>query len=942
MIATSLVALCSFLSQAVGLYGCSFETASSSYTPFDACTVAPRADRDAFVDDLLNKMTVPELVRQLHLTFADNVIGPDSRNELYDDYAGPYGIGVIHDWYPTNTSQYNDLQKLNLEKSRLPIPFMQMAECLHGVGSFQQSMFPVPLALSATFDSDLMYRVGRAIGEEATSIGIHGCYSPVLDLGKETRWGRVQEGLGEDFVLTTHMGVAYASGLSKNSSWSEPDAVIPVMKHFAAHGSPSGGINAAPFVGFGWRQIMSEMLVPFKAVYELGGARGVMMAYHDIDGIPCVVHPDLYGALDSWGFDGFHIADDGAVKNLQSTHAVADSPASAISQWLNAGGSVQYYDYPLPTYQSAIEDLVKNGTVSIDTLRKRARGVLNAKWDLGLFHNPYISDNLSSAALTQKHEPLTLEAALRSFVLLENRNNTLPLDPVSQGIKKIALVGPFADTYNFGDYSGVWGAAPIDRAYTIRHGIEEYLAANTSGVTLATSWGANSWQYNAQYPVPRDLLATPNGTRGALQATYFHDTNFSQKAFERVEVPNRQWGLYPPNGLNSNNFSAIWEGSFNVASDAEGWLGIAIGANSTGRLVVDGKELVSTPYSNSTNSPTIMGNIEGLPFVLANGMSPPLGSAPFSFKAGSNHSVRIEFAVWNTAQKFENVDSLNAQLQFFWNLVDREDPVGKAKDVAKDADVIVFAGGAGWNSDGESGDRATMSLSPNQTELVDALFEFGKPVIMLIHGGRPFALPDYYARAAAVLNVYFPGQRGGQAIAQTLFGLSTPGGRLPVSIPSSSATLPALYNYKQAAHGVDYLDLPSYALYSFGHGLSYTTFTRSDFTANPSTFSDDDTITFSVTVKNTGRHAGSDVPQVYLLRRVSSVVQPLRQLVAFKRVYLASGEEKKVEFGLEVGRFLKIYNRTGGWELERCAYVFALTASDHTADTSVNVTLHAN
>ncbi|TFY75437.1 hypothetical protein EWM64_g8574, partial [Hericium alpestre] len=387
--------------------------------------VAPRVDRDAFVDALLDKMNVDELVRQLHLTFADNVIGPDSRNELYDQYAGKSGVGVIHDWYPTNKSQYNDLQKLNLQKSRLPIPLLQMAECLHGVGSFQQSLFPVPVALSATFDPDLMYRVGRAIGEEATSIGIHACYSPGLDLGKDTRWGRVQEGLGEDFVLTTHMGVAYASGLSKNGSWSEPDAVVPIMKHFAGHGSPQGGLNAAPYTGFGWRQIQSEMLVPFKAVVELGGARGVMMAYHDIDGIPAVIHPDLYDALDSWGFDGFHIADDGAVKNLQTVHAVADSPASAIAQWLNAGGSIQYYDYPLPIYQGAIEDLIKNNTVSIDTLRKRARGVLNVKWDLGLFDNPYIPDDVSESALTATHEPLTLEAALHTFVLLENRNNTL-------------------------------------------------------------------------------------------------------------------------------------------------------------------------------------------------------------------------------------------------------------------------------------------------------------------------------------------------------------------------------------------------------------------------------------------------------------------------------------------------------------------------------------
>lgn len=156
-------------------------------------------------------------------------------------------IGIIHDWYPTNSSQYNELQRLNSEKARIDIPFMQTGECLHGVGSFKQSMFPQSIGMSASFDTDLVNRVGRAIGEEASSIGVHACFAPVLDLGKDPRWGRVQEAWGEDMVLTSHMGVAYASGLSKNSSWSEPDAVVPVMKVWAPF-SESCGIRSLSIV----------------------------------------------------------------------------------------------------------------------------------------------------------------------------------------------------------------------------------------------------------------------------------------------------------------------------------------------------------------------------------------------------------------------------------------------------------------------------------------------------------------------------------------------------------------------------------------------------------------------------------------------------------------------------------------------------------------------
>jgi beta-glucosidase-like glycosyl hydrolase len=165
--------------------------------------------------------------------FANSFVGPNSDNEFYDfatRYAPGAGIGLAHDWYPTNKSQYNSVQKLNSDRSRLKIPVLQFGECLHGVGSFKQSIFPQSIAMAASFDTELVYRVGRAIGSEARSIGIHACLSPVLDLGLDPRWGRLQEAWGEDMLLTSYMGVAMSSGMSKNGSWSDPDAVVPVMK----------------------------------------------------------------------------------------------------------------------------------------------------------------------------------------------------------------------------------------------------------------------------------------------------------------------------------------------------------------------------------------------------------------------------------------------------------------------------------------------------------------------------------------------------------------------------------------------------------------------------------------------------------------------------------------------------------------------------------------
>ncbi|KAJ7342621.1 glycoside hydrolase family 3 protein [Mycena albidolilacea] len=926
-------------------------TFSSRYS-FDSGAVNPkcarnekRAEKDAFIDALLDKMTVPELVMQLHLMFADNMVGPNSDNALYDfatRFAPKAGVGVVHDWYPTNKSQFNSLQKLNIAESRLKVPFMQTGECLHGVGSFKQSMFPQSIGLAASFDKNLAYAVGRAIGAEARSIGIHACFSPVLDLGKEPRWGRVQEAWGEDFVLTSHMGVAYASGLSKNGSWDAPDAVVPVVKHFAAHGSPRGGLNAAPFIGRGSRQVLMEMLVPFKAVIDLGGAKGVMMSYNELDEVPAVVNPMLYDALADWNYDGFIMADDNGMKYLLTRHTVANSNADTIQQWFNAGGGVQFYDFTLDIFMNATVELVANHTVPKPTLKAAARRVLSTKYDLGLFDDPYIPDSVDSAALTAAHVPLTLDAAHRSIVLLENRDSTLPIKPAEQNLKTIALVGPYSDILNFGDYSGAWGAYPTANSSTLRQAMAAHLASTSPGVSLVSSWGSNTWLYNGQYNIPGYLLSA-DGVPGGLRATYYADTNFSRAVFTRQETPNRDWGLYPPEGLPSNNFSAVWEGALAVPvdRDVQGWLGVGVNANTTARLFIDDALVAESPLTLSGN---IIGNVEQLSYDMTNGTGPPPGASAFTFVKGATHKIRVEFQAWNYVQKFENVNSVNAQIELFWNLVDREDPVGQAVDVAKSADLIVLAVGANWNSDAESADRATLGLSANQTVLADALFALGKPVVIVLQGGRPFAIPNYYSKAAAVLDAFFPGQSGGQAISDVLFGLFNPGGRVPLSVPYDVGTLPVYYNYKFTAHAKNYTDIYSFPSYSFGYGKSYSTFAVSGFNATSThgvhTFSAGETIDFRVTVKNEGPLAGSYVPQVYLLARVSTVTRPLQQLVAFDRVYLGVGESATVVMPLEVDRYLPIVNRRYEWELERGDYVFALMErSGVDADKSTNLTM---
>ncbi|OTB04246.1 glycoside hydrolase family 3 protein [Hypoxylon sp. CI-4A] len=903
-------------------------------------------DKDSHINALVSNMTVEDLVLQLHLMFGSDIVGVESKNELFDytmRFSPDSPIGVMHDWYPLNTSHYNSVQKLNLEKAKLKVPLMHVGECLHGVGSFKQSIFPQSIGLSASFDTDLVYRVGRAIGKEARSIGIHACLAPVLDIGQDPRWGRMQEAWGEDKILTSHMGVAYSSGLSKNGSWSESDAVVPVLKHFAAHGAPQSGHNTAPFMGHGNRQVLQDLLTPFKAAIQLGGARGVLMAYNEFDDIPAHVHPMLYKALENWGFDGFTIADDTGMIELQSVHKVAGSPADAFQQWFNAGGMIQFYDYPLEVYLNTTRDLVSNGTLELTILQSHVRKILGVKWDLGLFDDPFIPAHVAPQDIVESHRNLTLEAAQRSIVLLENKDSILPLKPQSQNITRVALVGPFTDVLNYGDYSGQWGQYPADAAQTIRQGMLKY--AEDEGFELVSSWGTNTWEYNAQYVIPSYLLSS-NGSAGGLLATYFADTNFSQPITQRIETPALDWGIYPPDGLVSNNFSAIWEGDLQspVSEDVDGWIGAAIGANTTVKLFVDGDLVMSRGTDGILKTGNILGNIMEYDYITANNTLPPDDSAPFAFRKGATYHIRIEYQAFNLYKKTENVNSLNSQLILFWNLVSRNgDSIEQAVQLADSSDVVVLAVGAAWNSDGEGGDRGLLGLAPSQDTLAQEIYKLGKPVILVLQGGRPFAI-DYYNQSAAVLSAFFPGQSGGQAIADVIFGTVNPGGKMPVTVPKHVGQLPVYYNYKPTAHLKNYLDIESSPAYWFGYGLSYTTFEVSGFNAtingmNASSFRDGDTILFSVSVRNNGTLDGSYVAQVYLQGRVSSIVQPVRQLVAFQRVNLVAGEEVTIGLELDADRYLTILNRKNEWELEKGPYIFIVLDHGGDQDTGLNVTL---
>jgi hypothetical protein len=587
--------------------------------------------------------------------------------------------------------------------------------------------------------------------------------------------------------------------------------------------------------------------------------------------------------------------------------------------------------------------LIDNGSVKASTLQSHVRKILGVKWELDLFQNPYLSQHIDPSAIVRDHHELTLEAAGKAIVLLKNENSILPLKPKKRNPTKIALIGPFADTLNYGGYSGTWGQVPAAAARTLREGLLSYIKENNNAIKLVSSWGVNTWEYNSQYAIPGYLLSF-QGTPGGLSASYFATTDFQDLLVQKMEMPALDWGLYPPPGLPSTNFSAVWEGELESPADmdVDGWLGVAVGPNTTVKLFVSGKLLMAQGTDGTDSSGTIMSNIMDYSYIQTNMSSPPPGAAPFTFRKGETYHVRIELQAFNLHKKTANVVSLNHQMVLFWNLASRHgNAIEQAIDVARDSDLVVLALGAAWNSDGENGDRATLGLPPSQDALAREVYRLGKPVVLVLQGGRPFAIPEHYEQSAAVLSTFFPGQSGGQAIADVLFGAVNPGARLPVTVPKNVGQLPVYYNYKSLARKIPYLDVDSKPAYPFGYGLSYTTFQVTHFATSSDSFSIGDTINFSVKVTNTGAVAGSHVLQVYLLSRISSIVQPLRQLVAFKRVYLGAGEETVVSIDLDADRYLRIMNRWNKWELEKGAYTFALLEhGGEAADTGTNITMH--
>ena len=823
------------------------------------------------VRDLLGRMTLEEKFWQ---TF---MIPGDLDDSTHDYSNGAFGLQIsvaprgrviqARDAARAHAGRINAVQRYFVERTRLGIPIIPFEEVLHGLGRDGAIVFPQAIALAATWDTTLVGKVAAAAARETRSRGIRQALSPVINIANDVRWGRVEETYGEDPYLSSQMGLAFVGAM-------EAAGVVATPKHFIANVG-DGGRDSYP-IDFSARLLDEMFFPPFRAAITQAHARSVMSSYNSVDGLPATQNrPLLTDKLRrEWGFSGFVISDAAATGGATVLHHTEASTATATTRALNAGLDV--------IFQSSYEqhrpylDAYRRGLIPAAVIDSAVAHVLRAKFELGLFEHPYV--DVDSAAFwngNAAHRALALDAARESIVLLRNERGVLPL---RKTVKSIAVIGTDASEARLGGYSGP-GIAKV----SIADGIREKLGA-TATVRFVAGPGR----------ITRDVAVVPSENLHArtggqpergLRGEYF-DNNRLEGQPRVVRVDERidfGWTLNSPaRGIPFDWYSARWSGTITTPARND-VRQIGIEGNDGYRLWIDDKLVIDNWRKVSVGR----------------------RMATLNLKRGTEHAIRLEY--------FESTG--NARLKLVWDAgvpnVWRAQ-IDSAVAAAAKSDVAVVVAGL---EEGEFRDRAFLSLPGHQEELIQRVAATGKPVVVVLVGGSAITMSRWLDRVDGVIDAWYPGEEGGHAVADVLFGDANPAGRLPITFPMSEGQLPLVYNHKPTGRGDDYLDLTGYPLFPFGYGLSYTTFEYSNLDISPAEIAASGSARVRCKVKNTGAIAGDEVVQLYIHDVLATVARPIMMLEGFLRVHLAPGEEREVSFTLSTSE-LQMLDADMHWVVE--------------------------
>lgn len=697
------------------------------------------------VESLLRRMTLDEKIGQLNLltpgggVATGSVVSKNVEDKLKEGQVGGL-FGVA------GPDKVRQAQEIALKNSRLKIPLLIGSDIIHGY----KTTFPIPLGLSCSWDMGLLEKVARIAATEATADGINWNFSPMVDIARDPRWGRIAEGAGEDPFLGSAVARAMVKGY-QGDDLTGSKTMLACVKHFALYGAAEAGRDYNR-VSMDHVTMFNQYFPPYKAAVDAGVA-SVMTSFNDVDGIPATGNKWLLTNVlrDRWGFQGFVVSDYTSL-NEMIAHGLGDlQQVSALA--LNAGLDM---DMVGEGFLTTLKKSVNAGLVTEEAITQACRLILEAKYKLGLFDDPYRYSDTSRPTkdiLTPEHRTAAREIAARSFVLLKKHNGVLPLKKTA----KIALIGPLANNKN--NMLGTWA---------------------------------------------------PTGD-------------------PQLSVP-------------------ILDGLKNVAPNAV--INYAKGANITNDTVMaKNVNVFGTRVDIDKRSPEIM--------------------------------------------------------------------LKEAIALAQQSDVVVAVVGEASEMTGEAASRTDISIPASQKKLIRALVDTGKPVVLVLMSGRPLTIPEEFDLPVNILQVWFPGVEAGNAVADVLFGDYNPSGKLTATWPRNVGQIPIYYSEKNTGRPAtgdefqkfksNYLDAPNTPLLPFGYGLSYTEFEYSDLALDKKEIGPNESITASVTLKNTGNYDGEEVVQLYLQDMVRSITPPKRELKGFKKVFLKKGESKKVEITLSPDD-LKFYN----------------------------------
>lgn len=744
-------------------------------------------------------------------------------------------------------------------------------EGLHGVAALgEATVFPQAVGMAASWNDQLMFNVADVISTEfrakhfANQQRFGGSdwfagltvWSPNINIFRDPRWGRGQETYGEDPHLTARLGVAFVKGLQGNDPKFLKTVATP--KHYAVHSGPEATRhkdNYNPSV----KDLEETYLPAFFATITEGKAQSIMCAYNAIDGAPaCASNFLLKEKLrDQWGFKGFVVSDCGAVFDVyeKDNHAFTKTPEEGIKAVFEAGmdnicGDAKEADH--------IRSALDKGLITEALIDQSLIRLFTARMQLGQFDPrtkvfPKITSRDND---TDAHSQLARRMAEESIVLLKNKNDFLPL---SADIKNIAVIGPTADSLPalVGNYNGT-PSKPVTPLKGMRARFGENAIHYAQGTGLIDP---------VQNLLPDNVLCVDKKCRqSGLTAEYFVDNSYSGKPLlKRVD----------------KNAKVVWERE--VASGAVRWTGFIKAPESgeyTMRYVADGG------YRIWINDQVVINawNVDWRPVI---------ASGSVKMEAGKIYPIKIE-----AFQRGEQGDE-----HLVWSLPSNPG-ADAAIEIAKKSDVIVYVGGITAQVEGEEmpvplpgfvgGDRTDLSLPRAQTELLKRLYATDKPVVIVLTNGSALAVKQEDQNATAILEAWYPGGQGGEAVASALAGDISPAGRLPVTFYNSLDDLPAFGDYSMQNRTYKYYK--GEVLYPFGYGLSYTKFSYKDAKVSPAQFASGK-LNLSVAVTNSGKMDSDEVVQVYLSRK-DLAGSPIRSLIGFKRVHIAKGATQKVSFEL--------------------------------------------